>query len=380
MRWSNFNYFRDPSPPKDSNPVTRSLTVKFWKKALSFFMTNRLMTWNELSNVGNPTKSTEINDLIKYIKKKEVRKQGIGSKARRTLTHQEFKETLVTLKDHARTVEGESTDPIWNYGVPASMCLQFHLIARIDDTMMLKMDSIRKSTTFSYLLQVRLNWSKNVREERDAPWQLMLPSLNSLYCIYLNLALWLEVFIDFYPHANLTPFLFGFSTDTSDPKGAKLSKKIIMDIMGGKIFKAGNVLSAASNGGGHGPLGTHSIRKMASTHVRRSGAGKDERDIRGRWKGKTRVADVYDDVELPWPDVKMASMLCVGGPCRYILAEGVSDEFILNHVVLNIQKKIDKETAVILGMASLYLIFVLMILTTVSLQLLLIVYRQPMQV
>ena len=53
--------------------------------------------------------------------------------------------------------------------------------------------------------------------------------------------------------------------------------------MGGKIFKAGNEL-VNTNGGGHGPLGTHSVRKMASTHVRRSGALKDERDICGRGK------------------------------------------------------------------------------------------------
>ena len=158
---------------------------------------------------------------------------------------------------------------------------------------------------------MRLNWSKNVREERDSPWQLILPSMNSTYCVYLHLAIWLEVFIDFYPHASLTPFLFGFSTDIRDPEGGKLSKGIISDILGGHIFKVRN--QQVANGVGHGPLGTHSIRKLASTHCRRSGATKDERDIRGRWKGKARVADVYDDVELPWPDIKVASMLCVGG-------------------------------------------------------------------
>ena len=105
-------------------------------------MTNRLMTWNEISNVGNPTKCSELNDLIKYIKKKEVCKQGIGSKARRALTHEEFKDTLGTLKDHARTAEGASTNPVWNFGVPASLCFQFHLIARIDDTTMIKMENV----------------------------------------------------------------------------------------------------------------------------------------------------------------------------------------------------------------------------------------------
>ena len=69
---------------------------------------------------------------------------------------------------------------------------------------------------------------------------------------------------------------------------------------------------------------------MSSTHARRSGAYKDERDIRGRWKGKQRVGDRYDDVELPWPDLKVAQMLCIGGPCKYVVKSesGVNDAFI----------------------------------------------------
>ena len=191
MQWSNIQVFSTETPADNAKPIARSASLEFWKKALSFFMTNRLMAWNEISNVGNPTRSAELNDLVKYIKKKEVRKQGVQSKARRALTHEEFKNTLQELKSYKRTSEGASTSPIWNYGMPASMCLQFHLIARIDDTMHIKFENVRKSAFFSFLLQVRLNWSKNVREERDSPWQIMLPSMNHLYYVYLNLALWL---------------------------------------------------------------------------------------------------------------------------------------------------------------------------------------------
>ena len=359
MRFFNSEIFGAEVRPEDGNPKIRSSTVEFWKKALSSFMTNRLMAWNEVSNIGNPTRCTELNDLVKYVKKKEVRKQGVSSKARRALTHEEFKATISTIKAHNRTQDGESTSVIWNYGVPASMCLQFHVISRIDDTMHIKMENLRKSNTFSFLLQVRLNWSKNVREERDAPWQILLPAMNSQYCVYINIALWLEVFIEVCPHAENTPFLFGFSADVRDPQGAITNKNIIQDILGGNVFKAAN--SQVGEGvGQHGPLGTHSIRKLASTHSRRSGATKDERDIRGRWKGKGRVADVYDDVELPWPDVKVASMLCVGGPCKYVLnqgIDGIDEEFVLNFVAPNIRKRVGDEAAVILGNALLYAIF-----------------------
>ena len=39
-------------------------------------MPNRLSQWNEISNVGNPTKSAEVNDLDKRVTKKEARKEG----------------------------------------------------------------------------------------------------------------------------------------------------------------------------------------------------------------------------------------------------------------------------------------------------------------
>jgi hypothetical protein len=45
-------------------------------------MPNGLVSWNKLNNVGNPTKSIEINDLIKAVKKTEVRKQGKASTPR----------------------------------------------------------------------------------------------------------------------------------------------------------------------------------------------------------------------------------------------------------------------------------------------------------
>ena len=358
MRWFNNEVYGEEDPEDDAKPNSRSSSIEFWKKALSHFMCNKLMAWNEISNVGNPTRSTELNELIKQVKKAEVRKQGIPSKARRALTHSEYVETHDVLKRHQRTVEGDSTNAIWNYGCVASLNFQFHLIARIDDTMHVKMENVKQSTSFSYLLQTRLNWSKNVREERDAPWQLMLPSMNSIYCVYISLALWLEVFISKYPHAALTPYLFGFSQDTREQHGADLSKAMIQSILGGTIFKATNAL-VGRGVGAHGPLGTHSVRKLASTHSRKCGGTKDDRDTRGRWKGKARVGDRYDDVELPWPDVKVASMLCLGGPCKYVVRanSGVTDEFILRYVMPSSRQRISEEVSKILGTALLFFIF-----------------------
>ena len=278
MRWFKKVTYGTEDPEEDASPIARSNSLEFYKKALSYFMPNRLMVWNEISNVGNPTRCAEINDLIKKVKKKEVRKQGVPSRARRALSHEEFKACHATLKAHGRNCETDSFDLIWNFGCVASLNYQFHMMSRVDDLMNLKMENLRRCPGFPCYFQTRLNWSKNVSEERDAPFQIMLPSMNMAYCVYLSLSLWLEIFIMRSPHAALTPFVFGFSQDVTD-NGAKASKNIVQGVFGGNIFKESN--KAIRDNGGSGCLGTHSVRKLSSTHARRSGASKDDRDIRG---------------------------------------------------------------------------------------------------
>jgi len=47
-----------------------------YKNAISHFMTNQQQLWNAISLCGNPTKSKEVNGLIKAVKKKEICKKG----------------------------------------------------------------------------------------------------------------------------------------------------------------------------------------------------------------------------------------------------------------------------------------------------------------
>ena len=53
---------------------------------------------------------------------------------------------------------------------------QFQLLARIDDRTQVLVENIRVHDSFFNALKTRLNWSKNVTEERDAPWQIILGS------------------------------------------------------------------------------------------------------------------------------------------------------------------------------------------------------------
>jgi hypothetical protein len=69
------NYQVHRHQPSDAVHARLS-SLEFWKKAISFF---RLIPWNSsTSQEGNPTKSIVVNDLIKRVKKKEVRKQGVA--------------------------------------------------------------------------------------------------------------------------------------------------------------------------------------------------------------------------------------------------------------------------------------------------------------
>jgi hypothetical protein len=107
-------------------------------------------------------------------------------------------------------------------------------------------------------------------------------------------------------------------------------------------------------------LGSHSIRKYAATFARRCGVTKDEKDIRGRWKGAGRVSDVYDYVELPYPDAKVAEKLCGGGACFYLpnprYDTAMLNSFVLNHVAPNVKKRLPESECLVLGRALLWLI------------------------
>ena len=83
-----------------------------------------------------------------------------------------------------------------------------------------------------------------------------------------------------------------------------------------------------------GLLGAHLIRKFGATWVQQCGATRDDRDTRGRWKRKRSVSDVYDDVKLPWHDTKLATYLCIGGPCKYKIKKKVALKIILFYSIL----------------------------------------------
>ena len=90
--WFHLKAYGVERPGEADRPThARSNSLFHWKKALSYYMPNRNTQWNELSNTGNPTKSVAVNELIKKVKRFEVRGQGSAPKARRLLKELEFR-------------------------------------------------------------------------------------------------------------------------------------------------------------------------------------------------------------------------------------------------------------------------------------------------
>jgi gamma-glutamyl phosphate reductase len=56
------------------------------------------MPWDSVTLRGNPTKSTEVNDVINKILKHEVRKEGVPTRAVRTLEYNEFLSVWAIIK------------------------------------------------------------------------------------------------------------------------------------------------------------------------------------------------------------------------------------------------------------------------------------------
>ncbi|KUF81643.1 hypothetical protein AM588_10000277 [Phytophthora nicotianae] len=331
--WMNFRAFGDANPAEDAKPVNaRASTLEYAKKAISSFMPRRTVPWDPIRNEGNPTRSETVNAVIKKVKRCEVRREGVQSAARRPIEYGEF----LNLLDQVHTGNGKGS---LKYLVCAVLTMQWHLIARIDDMMKLKFDSFSCSIHHPGSLICQLRWSKNISEERDAPEQIVLGSMDPRLCALLNLAIHVEMT----DKAALSPFVFGNPQD-----GDRVVRRFLQDVFEGTDFhklKAGN-------------LGTHSMRKGAATYGSRTGLPKDYVNRRGRWRTRKSVVDVYIDNTQPYPDAIAAGVLAGPlGPCCYVLKDGVqvvTNDLLVKHVGPALKEAVGEEMARVLALPLLW--------------------------
>ena len=330
VRYMNLLSYGDENPGEGAQPLNRRSTgMEVVKKAISYFMPNQNAKWNVEHEYGNPTMSVAVNNVIKAIKKLEVRKQGKKSNAKRDLKRPEFRKSLRLLESTVSKQQCLRTSGM--------LKVQFHIIGRADDISNLETCDLRQHDKFkAFCLQTKVSWSKNVLEERTCPDQILLGSMDSDFCVLLGLGCYLESrFSSFQQAPNGRRFLFGQSDEDDEPiRINERYQRVLRKVWAHEEMKQ---LVAQVRGG----IGSHSIRKFPATWAAEHGISQDHIEIRGRWKGgrNGRTVNRYINVEQLPTDGHVASILSVGGPVKYKPrpGSGLTHQFLMTHVVPGIK-------------------------------------------
>jgi hypothetical protein len=288
-------YGKTHPTPDDRPTLCRHSTLDQYKKAISYFHPNQLNPWTVGPNVGNPTRSRPVNDVIKGMKQAEVRNQGKASCAKRDLKRPEFRKTMRILERDG----GGNIDLTMK--APTMMKTQFHLIGCTDEITNMETQYLCSHNKFKdFALQTKVSWSKNVLEERECPDQIMLACADPDFCIQLALACWIETQLK--ENHGDAKYLFGHHNDEDEPDR--------MNVWYGRTLKNAwkdpefQELMRTFKGS----LGTHSLRKFPATWATENGCNQTQVETCGRWKGKKNghIVNVYISVEQLPTDGKVA--------------------------------------------------------------------------
>jgi hypothetical protein len=334
-RYFNYKAYGVEHPDDEAFPTqARSNTLKSCKKILSSFMPRTIVPWDNVRKEGNPTRSTQVNSLIKRVMKFEVRRLGVESQARRPIEYNEFINVLTIARINTQYKELE------RYKLGSVLVLQWHLIGRVDDMMKLQFADLSFNPGHPFCLICQMRWSKNIMEERQSPHQLVLASMDDRLCVLLNLAVYLELrgVMD----GNNASFVYGNGSD-----GDRAIRALLKCALESNDFK--KLIS--------GNLGTHSIRKGPATYCSRNGVSKDKIESRGRWKSGKSQVDTYIDIDRPIPDAQVASCLCgPSGPIMYQLQDSdwCTDAFLCQEIAPNITTMLSPELGALLARPLVY--------------------------
>jgi len=147
------------------------------------------------------------------------------------------------------------------------------MIARLDDTAKLRVDTFAASAlSKDFAITTALVWSKNVLTEDDCPQQILLGANDPKYCALLGLATWMEYILG--RESDRKTFVFEVDTSLT-PELIKLrASRYLNEIITSDEFTT-SITEYVD-----GPLGSHSIRKYATTFARRSGSMQNDVDYR----------------------------------------------------------------------------------------------------
>ena len=362
--WFSELAYGTPTPGADDKPTKcRSTTLLGHKKMISHFHPRKDVQWDSIRGEGNPTRSQAVNALISAIKVHEVRRQGVPSQARRPFSYDEFLK-LLAVADAITNNEAKSCR------FRAMCTLQWQLIGRVDDmqkvqvsifvlracfcmfsltmfgfaclTLLFQVSNIGFDEDAPQGIVVQLSWSKNIREERSPPSQIVFGSGDEHLCTLIHLATHLESSMD--PAVTTEDsFVYGMGVNLDNQ-----SRFIIK-----RAIELGEFAHTPE-----GRLGTHSICKGAGTYCARLGASKNDIERRGRWRN-TKQVDTYISIHLPVPDAIISTKLSgPKGAVSYKVKEEVSgvvtNAFILSDVVPSIAQIFGPGVGLVLGRALLW--------------------------
>ena len=153
-------------------------------------------------------------------------------------------------------------------------------------------------------------------DERDCPDQILLGAMDTDFCVLIALGCYLETLLS--TKADGHRFLFGNIDDDDEP--IRINERYQRWL--GKVWKHEEFMALVAQV--KGSIGTHSVRKFPCTWCAEHGVSQDHTEIRGRWKGKQggKTVNRYINVEQLPTDGHVASVLCVGGPIRYMCRTG----------------------------------------------------------
>ena len=240
-------------------------------------MPNKIKKWNLQSNSRNPTKSIVVNELIKRVKKHEVKREGKASSARRAMELPEFLEIVKRCRKLPENHFGRHTGAEY-------FLFQFYMIVRLDDVEPFKCEDLTANMEYPYTLKSKMRWSRNILEERESPDQIIIGSVDPNYCVILALSLHLV-------HSTLE-----INQQDGTPLLLSISKRRIRALFEEITTKPDFLLTQTLH-----PIGTHSICKLPATYARRNGCSNDDVDATGIWKSNKRIIDTYIDCLIPFP-------------------------------------------------------------------------------
>ena len=249
--------YGDPDADECSTPPLhfRLHSVLAWERNISYFMPNNRQQWNDARQEGNPTRSLQLSRLIKAIRRFQTQRHGVASSVRRPLTTGEYEQVM---------------EAYWRAGNrelglcgAALTSFQLSMIGRLDDCSKFRLPELLSYAAYpDWCITGKLNWSKNVVDERDCPHQVLIGAMDTRYDVLLNLGLWLKYHFELNPGEN--EFVFGYS-GLDDP--IRIKERLARQLK--EILLSDSFMCARA-----GLLGTHSVRKMAVTFARGTGCTK----------------------------------------------------------------------------------------------------------